>query len=270
MSELGAEAQSLIDDARGGDQPSAADRERMRGKLVAQLGAAAFASAAAGTAASAAATGGAPASSTAGAGAASGAGMFGATKIVLATLVVGALGAGAVLGLRGARSTPAAAPRAAVEAAVTPVAPVEPQLEPAPVLPAPVVAPAPVVEPAPSAPEAPRPARRASDKRAPAAASPEPPRSELSADPGALAAELALLSRAQTALRTGKPREALELVREHEQRFARGSLSQERLGIAALSRCALGDDGAEVVRELSAAAPNSPMLQRVREACGVE
>jgi hypothetical protein len=249
MSELGAEAQALIESARSGDQPSAADRERMRGKLVAELGAAAFASAVvASTAASAGATS-VPAS-----GATASSGMFGALKLALAALVVGAVGAGALLGLR---SEPVAKPRAPVPVA----APAAPQAEPSP---APVVTPlvapaAPVQEPA-SRPARARPRPIESKPAVPAAA-------PAASSPNTLTEELALLSRAQTALRSGQAEQALQLVREHEQRFAQGALVQERLGITALARCALGGDTSQVVSELSRAAPGSPMLERVREAC---
>lgn len=250
MSELGAEARSLIESARGGDQPSAADRERLRGKLIAELGAAALASAAvASTAASAGATS-VPAGAS---GAASSSGIFGALKLTLAALVVAAVGAGVVLGLRPA---PAAKPTAPVTA---------PEARPVEPAPAPVVTPL-ADEPTPAAEEpASRPprARPRTIESKPAA----PEAAPAASNPYTLAEELALLSRAQTALRSGQPEQALQLVREHEQRFAQGALVQERLGITALARCALGGDTSQVVNDLSRAAPGSPMLERVREAC---
>jgi hypothetical protein len=44
-------------------------------------------------------------------------------------------------------------------------------------------------------------------------------------------------------------------------------LREERIGVAALSRCRLGEDHALVLAEFDQAAPHSPMAARVRAAC---
>jgi hypothetical protein len=88
--------------------------------------------------------------------------------------------------------------------------------------------------------------------------------------PNELGAELALLNGAQWALRQGQPAQALSMAREHAARFPGGSLREERAGIEALARCALGHDGARVVQELEQSAPASPLMMRVRTACGAK
>jgi hypothetical protein len=87
--------------------------------------------------------------------------------------------------------------------------------------------------------------------------------------PGTLSAEIALLSRAQQELRAGSPKEALALTREHAARFPDGMLKDERSGVEALARCALGQDRAQVWAEFERTAANSPLRARVRDACGV-
>src|SRR4051794_4500180 len=99
MSELSREARELIEDAMHGDDPSQADRGRMRARLAAQLGAAAVASTlgAASTtmvsasAGSAGTSAGASAAPTSG-GLLSGAGFSGLFKVAIITGLAGIIG----------------------------------------------------------------------------------------------------------------------------------------------------------------------------------
>jgi hypothetical protein len=106
MRELSDEAQSLLDATRGAHDPTDRDRRRLRGAMVAQLGAAALVSS---SATLAAASGGAAAG-----------GMLGAVKVVAAVAAL-SLAAGTVTwqATRSARSAPvqqAAAPHSALAA----------------------------------------------------------------------------------------------------------------------------------------------------------
>ncbi len=279
MSELSREALTLIEQARAGDAPSTSDRDRMRAKLSKELGAAAFAGVALGGAAaasslgstSAAATGSAPATGSGLASAVAQQGsLFGIGKVVLAALVVGSLGLGGMLLFSHEATKPLAKH---VMPAQAPAQPLAKTLEPAPELTPSAPTPA---EPAPTemVREAPatQPKRvlRAKPARslAPAPSEPESvPVPAAIADADSLKAELALISQAQLALRQGHAEQALGALREHEARFAQGSLREERLGLMAMAECARGKDSAQVLREFSAAAPRSPLLRRVREAC---
>lgn len=146
-------------------------------------------------------------------------------------------------------AAPAPAPREVrppVEAAPAPANDPTPQ-------PAVVEAPAPqpsVVPPAPKSPS--RPA-------APSASS----------EKGRLAVEVELLSRATSALSSGRPAEALTVLAEHQRRFPRGVLTQERRAARAQALCRLGRT-AEAQRELSRLPQASPQAARVRQVCGLD
>jgi hypothetical protein len=253
MSELSPETREFLARERHSDAPSAADRKRIRERLMLELGAAAF-TAGAGVGAvqqiaqqtpKVPSPSEAPASSQAAVGAKLlPAKLSLATKLVLSSLVLG--GAGALLwpSARPVASTaPEVAPR--VQLAVAP-APSQPLAEPAP----PVVV---------AAAEAPTPAA-APAKRRSARPRPEEPS-------GSLADELALLSTAQSALRAGNPSESLRIAAEHASRFPRGSMRHERLGIEALSRCALGEPGEQAAAQFLRETSGSPLAPAVRKAC---
>jgi hypothetical protein len=81
-----------------------------------------------------------------------------------------------------------------------------------------------------------------------------------------LAEEVALLSRAQTDLHAGRFSSALRLLGEHERKFPRGTLVQERVAARVRALCALGrvkEADAELVR----VSPGSLHEGRLREAC---
>jgi hypothetical protein len=81
-----------------------------------------------------------------------------------------------------------------------------------------------------------------------------------------LAEEVALLSRATSALRGGKATDALKTLNEHQSRFPKGMLSEERSAARAQALCALGRR-AEAERELARLPQSSPQAARVRQLC---
>lgn len=86
-------------------------------------------------------------------------------------------------------------------------------------------------------------------------------------DDNHLAEEVALLSRATSALRSGNSSEALATLAEHQRRFPRGVLSQQRHAARAQALCQLGRK-TEAKTELAKLAKSSPLAARTRQACG--
>ncbi|HEY6728549.1 MAG TPA: hypothetical protein VI197_31275 [Polyangiaceae bacterium] len=84
-----------------------------------------------------------------------------------------------------------------------------------------------------------------------------------------LAEEIALLSRATSALHAGRPQDALSALAEHQRRFPLGHLSVERIAARAQALCQLGRK-AEGERELARLPSASPQAARARRACGSE
>lgn len=129
---------------------------------------------------------------------------------------------------------------------------------------------------APQAPPAAPPAKVASDIAT--APSPTPVASEpLPTSPQAklyeqtrpknrLAEEVALLSRATSALHAGRAEDALRALAEHQQQFPQGLLSVERRAARAQALCQLGRK-AEAERELRGLSPSSPQAARARKLC---
>ncbi len=81
-----------------------------------------------------------------------------------------------------------------------------------------------------------------------------------------LAEEVALLSRAQAALRSGKPALALEVLSEHERKFSNGLLGEERIAARVRALCALGRS-AEADAQLARLSPKS-LHGQSPQACG--
>lgn len=81
-----------------------------------------------------------------------------------------------------------------------------------------------------------------------------------------LSRELALLSRATSALHAADPAAALKALEEHQRKFPNGVLREERRSAMALALCSLGrfDEGRN---ELARLAPHSPEAARAREVC---
>lgn len=104
--------------------------------------------------------------------------------------------------------------------------------------------------------------------------SPEPPPKAAPAVAKAttdrLAEEVALLSKATSELRGGRPAEALRLLNEHQRTFPGGRLVEERRAARIQALCALGSRAAaesELAR-LARSSPRSPHLVRAQQACG--
>lgn len=117
--------------------------------------------------------------------------------------------------------------------------------------------------------EAPLPPRApSSGVRAPAAsARVDPPASDRDPDPDADA--LALVERAEAALRDGQPERALELLREHERRFAQAPTAQEREALRVLALCAAGreTEGRGARWAFLREHPRSAYRERIERAC---
>jgi type IV secretory pathway VirB10-like protein len=81
-----------------------------------------------------------------------------------------------------------------------------------------------------------------------------------------LAREVALLSRATVELRAGHAAAALKLLREHQQKFPNGVLSEERRAAKVQALCGLGrvDEGRA---ELARLTPNSPAAAHAAQMC---
>jgi hypothetical protein len=289
MTKLSSGAQALIDAADGGDEPTGADRARVRALLVARVAAGAVAG-------SAVASG----VSTASAAAATGAKALSA-GVLLKIIASGALVGTTVMGvLFVARSDPGAPGTSQISGASVSIAPsVTPAAattglaarEDAPT-PAASAAAAPAANP-PSSQERERPessetptAHAVSGPHAPARAesrvaerraretaresaepSPAPPPS--ARPPNGIEAETPLLQDAQRALREGRGGAALEILEKHDKTFADGALREERLATRVLALCNLGrtdEARAEAARFLREY-PRSPLAARVKGSC---
>jgi hypothetical protein len=264
--ELGPEARSLLDAARGGLGPDAAAIRRMRAKIDASIaggGAAAGASAQAST----------------GAAAGGGAGVSGLAVKLGAAVVAATLAIGAVVYVRGRGDAPASEPRVAetavraepaAKAPPREVAPavraaeVEPEIEMAPEIVAEPSRPAAAAKPAApvSTPrEAAPPAGQAS---APAAAAPppSPPRADL-------AREVTLVDQAMAALRRGDAAAALAAVGVHAaETGGAGQLAEDAAAIEIEALCRLrAPSVAQKLAAFDAKWPESAQRSRLTSRC---
>jgi len=236
VSDDGPSLDALVDAARGDGTPTDGDRARVRRKLAARLGAAAFVT-------------------TASAGAASGAKIAGLVsagvgRYVTAVLLVAAAGGGYV-----AVRARAPSPRVAVSAhrRAPVVTPREASLAPpAPVRMPPVVAPVVVV--APAAP----PTRQRAVVRAHEADTP----------PGAsIAAEVDALRDARRAMTEGDPERALAILDAHDRAGSVGALRVERFAARLIAQCRLGRARDLDLRSFFFHHGSSPLAQGVADAC---
>jgi len=285
MSELSPEARAILLAGRDGDEPSPADRARLRRSLAAAIGAGELTGTGAeGTAEAAAvklgaAAGAAKVTSLTKLGALiSLGGATWAWKGALALLAAGAVTAGVIAGpamMHVEGPTPAAsialppAPPAPLEPKVTPIGPADPPVEPAPAPPAP---PQQTTPPAPMAPSnAPESAPSDAPESAPADA-PESAPSNAPESADTLLAETRRLRAAHGALQGGDPARALALLSEPSASTEGQSLQEERAAARVLALCELGrgeEARAEAARFL-AQNPGSPLADRVRNACSRE
>jgi hypothetical protein len=101
----------------------------------------------------------------------------------------------------------------------------------------------------------------------PAVVSAKPALPSARSAPDSLAQEVALLSRATSALHRGNPAEALQVLNEHLRKFPNGLLGEERRAAKAQALCALGRKS-EGRSELAHLAPQSPAAAHARQVCG--
>jgi hypothetical protein len=249
MNDLGPEARSLLEAARGADAPTRADRARIKHAVALRVATVGAASMAAGGAAA----------------------MTLATKVTVAALTVAVLGGGS------ASLWAWKAHTAALPAALHPTASRHSASRTLPALPfqpgAAPEAPAVVEEPhpKPQPPEMrrreavrgePRPAETASVSVVASAPAPRPALDSL--DP-----ELTVLRQAQEDLRAGLPAQALRRLDEYDRRFGKGTLNEERRAIGAIALCQAhpGPAAQAQAERFLRAAPQSPLAGRVRSAC---
>jgi hypothetical protein len=295
MKGLSRESRSLIDAARDGDDPSAADRKRVRSALARKLALGVAAGAVAATASHAAAGGvaagtggaasGAASAGVVAAGAAGGGSIVSGTvaagigglgaKLLVSVAIVGALGAGTVGYARheaarrtevDARSTvaaPIARPALVMSGAAPPSArapaaslPVAPLVTAVTAVTASVPAPPAAVSPAIPAPAA-------------AKSVPAPSSASTAAAPSELDAELALLQEAHGALQMNDGARALRLLEEHTRRFPNGALGEESEAARVFALCQVGraDEARDVAGRFLREHPRSPLAPRVSRAC---
>jgi hypothetical protein len=230
MSDLDQQARAIVDAGRDAEQPSAADRDRIKRAVLVQI-----------------AAGGAIAST-----AVAGTLSLGA-KVGLAVVAVTLVGGGAVGVLKARGSHAPAVPPARLAPAASPV----PTLPPAAVVEA-------VPQPAPATMD-----DKPGKVERPRKATPSLGRGEKGPAADQITAEVEVLKRAREELRLGRPARALEALIEYDRRFDRGVLGEEREAMAAIAACQASPGpaaqaGAEAFMRK---APASPLRERVREAC---
>jgi hypothetical protein len=233
MSNLSPEAEELVRAVQAAHHPSEADRVRVLEAMRARLGDAAVLGE------------GALSPSSSMAARSSWSSASGLTMVGLAVVAGGALW----WALRSEPGHPGARPSAASPVAPPVVSPPPPR----PPAPAPSAPPEPVQEDVAPSPRQPSAARSAPARR---------PRDGLSE-------EVAILSRAETELHGGDLQRALKSLDEHERKFGRGALTEERTAARIQVLCALGRSAeaeAELAR-LVRMAPRSPHTARARQAC---
>jgi hypothetical protein len=256
MKELGPEAHALLEAARGGDEPTDADEERVRAAITTRLLAgAAGGLAMVGVVKSSVAVAGASGGGTSAAAAVS---LGFAAKVVIIAVLVGTIGMGVTAAVR-SRSRPLA------HAVARAAAPSPTSLE-LPVL---------TGETSQGA-SNPRPAVSEGQTlpvRVGASAVGAFVRAELppgAPPPSEVAAEVHLLREAHLAMGAGDVDRALVLLDEHERRYPRGALGEERDATRIGALCALGrrveaKDAAERFLRMT---PRSLQAAAVRASCG--
>jgi hypothetical protein len=279
VTELGAAERNLLAVLAEADEPTEADRERVRA-LVLQRVATATGIAAATYVAGSAATGAAATGAAASGAAASGAIPTALASSTTASTAIASSGAATVVATtaavtwKGAVATKIAAALVSVgvasgagwyavksQAPAQPAVSVQaPQAAPLTATPEPVAA----VQPVPAAEpvvEAPKPVEAPALVHRPAAA-----------DPKAndhLSDEADLLKRVQRAINSGDTGTALTLLQQHATTYPSGVLVQERIGLRAITLCRAGqrDQGVAEATRFLKGNPSSPLSERVKSAC---
>jgi hypothetical protein len=232
MSDLGPTERRLLTALRAADEPTNADRARVRARVLAKIGVASgvVSIAAKSSAASAAVS----------------------WKVGAAIVaVIGSVGGAAWMATNAPHVAPAAKPQSARPAAATLTAAVRAS-EPAPAVPRAAVAESAQAAPATHA-EA-RPAKAPTGARQ---------------QPSDLESELALLEQAQQALKRSDSARALELLEKHSAEHPTGVLAAERAAVHAVALCESGKlrEGQLEARRFLDRNPTSPLGARVRAAC---
>jgi hypothetical protein len=288
MNDLGAEARSILDAGRDGDEPAPGDRARIRGAVLRAI-------------AAGGASGAVTIAGEAAAGAKVAGGLTTGWKVFLCIAALGAVGGGAagarhVLAAAPPNTSPSASPVAAppaqtaavvttnVGAASTSPAPAPspavgdaepaadpparaaaaPRVNPTPI----VVARAPQRDPVASPPiEAPAAIERTAAIEATAAAPPTAPAPPAPADADTLIDETRRLRDAHAAMKGGDPSRALSLL--EEQSAVGPKLREERAAARVLALCQLGrvDEAKAAAGRFLAESPRSPLADRVRASC---
>ena len=248
MNDLGPEAKTILDAARGAETLSRTNRNRIKHAVLLQVAALGAASTAAGGAAATSVV----------------------TKVTLIAVTATVLAGGSlsVWAWKARPSLPPAKPKVGI------VTPYHSVAAPAP--------PAVVEEPRPKPVvadvrrrEARGEARRSMSVSAPVIESiPTPAPANVgpatqSRAIQSLSPELTMLRQAQEDLRAGHPAEALRRLAEYDRHFVKGTLDQERRAIEAIATCQIRLDRAAQTRAESflRSAPESPLAERVRAAC---
>lgn len=275
MNELSREARRVVEAGRAGDDPTDADRARLRRAVMGAVAAGGIATAGTAHAGAAAAKGVA-----CGAAAASKTVSLGsvAAKVILGVALAGAVGAGVAVGTSGEQAlrgdVPAATGVSPQHASAASPRGAQPGEGAAPVVRAEAEgmeerAPeaAPVAPPAGAEARArslPRPSGVGSQAKASAGTG-----GAGGGSPSTLEDETRKLGEAHRALRSGDPERALKLLDEQSAAYAQGELREERAAARVLALCNAGKTA-----EASAAAasflrenPLSPLADRVRAAC---
>jgi hypothetical protein len=245
MSDLSEGGKALVQAVRRADRPSDADRKRVLAALQARLGDAALLGAGVSEAPPAAASGARWLRS-----------KFVKWGFVGTTVLV----AGAALFVprfeHKSDSAPPKAPKPSVSAAS--------------------VATSSVVAPQPPAPDSPAvPSSHTQDPGATRLAIPEAGSRPMDAQKvpsrsrDGLTEEVALLSQAETELHAGRPARALVALTEHQRKFPRGALAEERTAAKIQALCALGrnEEANQQLRQLLHISPKSALEERSRQAC---
>jgi hypothetical protein len=294
MKDLSPEARQLLESARHGDSPSAADRVRMRRALSTAVAAGGLSTSASAAAATKTALGGVSAGA-AKSGIALWLALGAATGLATSAAVFVAAPAWKAHAVESARQ-PAAQPGKTAPAAQAPArvaisaiasATVQAHDEPAAAPTTSLAATEPFPAAASAAQGTPHKNKRAPEngttddvsRAAPAetAAEPETPghgeppavAAAARSAPSSLGAETALLENARAALGRGDAAGALALLDEHERDFPRGVLVEERLAARVFALCGLGRtaEAERVAERLLRHSPSSPLRARVLQSC---
>jgi len=248
MKELGPEASALLDAARWGDEPTAADEKRVLAAIGKHLAASSAVVALVDTASK-------PLEAATSVAAKAKASVYSAwaAKGLAAVALVGAVGVGASMAVRATHRTIRRAPMATENPAAGVTQPANARrLE--------------ALEAVGSEGPAPSTANRP-DVSAPSFG---PAPVHESRARGAVAAEVRMLTEAQADIQAGDAERALAILDAHSRRYPKGALVEEREAARIAALCALGrvTEAREAADRFVRATPRSPQVGSVRASCG--